>query len=412
MILHDQAATPGAADEVRILDLGAVVLRRWRLVVGVAAGVVLLAAGLSMLRPRLYTARVLMLPPSEEQSSGAAGMLASQLSGVPGLGQIGNSNQRVIGVIARSRSLADSLVRRVAPAARDSADAAAVRLMLARRTEVTEKPDGSISVEVTGRNPRLAAEVANAFPAVINTMSAQLGAEAATEKQAFLEAQLERARARLEASESRLVAFQKGSNAADFQEQARKTIDAAAALQQQIAQQELRVNQLSRSSTAQNPELRGAVADLAALRRQLSRLNAGGGGQMYVAVEEAPDIKAAITRLTREYAKDERVYLSLTAALADVQIDVNNDLPVVSVLDRAHVPTSPAGFGTVLILAVAGILGVVLGLVAAFVTERLARARQEPEGGVFFEAWEQFKGDLRRGGFRRRGGKSGSPFAA
>lgn len=409
MILHDQPATRGAADEVRILDLGAVVLRRWRLVAGVAVAVILLATGLSMLRPKLYTARVLMLPPTQEQSSGAAGMLATQLSGLPGLGPIGNSNQRVIGVIARSRSLADSLVRRVA-GARDSVDAAAVRVMLARRTEVVENPDGSIAVEVTGRNPRLAAEVANAFPAVINTMSAQLGAEAATEKQAFLEAQMERARARLETSESRLVAFQKGSNAADFQEQARKTIDAAAELQQQIAQQELRVSQLSRSSTAQNPELRGAVADLAALRGQLSRLNAGGGGQMYLAVEDAPDIKAAITRLTREYAKDERVYLSLTAALADVQIDVNNDLPVVSVLDRAHVPDSPAGFGAGLILAVAGILGVVLGLVAAFVAERLARARQEPDGGSFFEAWEQFKGDLRRGGFRRRGAKPGSPF--
>ncbi|MBW3654541.1 MAG: hypothetical protein KY444_00420 [Gemmatimonadetes bacterium] len=401
MILHDQAAIRGAADEVRILDLGAVVLRRWRLVAGLTAAVMLLAAAVALLSPKLYTAQVLMLPPAQG-GGGSAGILASQLTGLPGLGGGGDPSQRAIGVIARSRALADSVVARVAPPATEPAAAAAVREMLGRRTKVNQKSDGSISVEVSGKDPRLAAEVANAFPPVINAISARLGAEAAQEKGEFLEAQLDRARERLELSETRLVAFQKGQNAPDIQEQARKTMDAAATLQQQITAQELRVNQLSRSSTSANPALRAAVSDLNALRGQLSRLNAGGGGQMFVAAKDAPDIKAAVTRLTREYAKDERVYLSLTAAVADAQIAANDDVAVVSVLDPAVAPGSPTGFSLPLVLAVAGLLGLVLGLIVAFVVEHLARARQVPEGGSFFEAWEQFKGDLRRGGMRRR----------
>lgn len=399
MSMHEHGADPGAPGEVRLLDLLAVVLRRWRLVVAIAAAVVLAAVALTLLAPKRYTASVLMLPPQEQQSGGQAAMLASQFSGVPGLGSLGGSNQEVIGVIARSRALHDSLVRRVA----GRADAQAVRLMLARHVDVEEKPDGSVTVQVSGRDPALAARVANEFPPLINQISAQIGAEAALQKEAFLEGQLRRAQARLERSEEALVAYQRGRNAPDIQEQARQTVDAAAEMQTQIAAQERRVSQLSRSSTPDNPALRAAQAELSTMRSQLGRLTAGGGGQLFVPFRESADLKAQITRLTREYAKDEKVYLSLTAALAETQIDVNNDLPVVSVLDRAETPVAPSGAGLKLIVALAGVLGVVLGLIAAFVVERLARARREPDGGAFFDAWEQFKGDLRLGGGRRRG---------
>lgn len=401
MIMHEHGAARGAPDQVRVLDLGAVVLRRWRLVAGTTVLAVLLAVALSLLAPKRYTTRVVMLPPPQKQSTGRADVLASQLSGLPGLDAVGGSNQKTLGVIARSRALQDSLVRRIAPGP-DSPNAAAVNTMLARHTKVEEKSDGSVAVQVSGRNPVLAARVANEFPVLINQISAQIGAEAALHKEAFLEGQLRRAQAKLERSEAALVAYQRGRNAPDIQEQARQTVDAAAEMQTQIAAQERRVNQLARTSTPSNPALRAAQSELATMRSQLGRLTAGGGGQLYVPFRESANLKAEITRLTREFAKDEKVYLSLTAALADAQIEANNDLPVVSVLDRAEVPQATSGFGLKLIVAVAGMLGLVLGLIGAFVVERLARARQEPEGGSFFDAWEEFKGDLRRGGFRRR----------
>jgi uncharacterized protein involved in exopolysaccharide biosynthesis len=400
---HEHGTGAGAAGEVRVLDLLAVVLRRWRLVAATALVVVLAAVALTMLAPKRYTATVLMLPPQEQQPGGQAAMLASQFSGLPGLGSLGgSSSQEVIGVIARSRALHDSLVGRLAGKGARAADAAAVRLMLARHVDVEEKADGSVSVQVSGRDPALAARVANEFPPLINQISAQIGAEAALHKEAFLEGQLRRAQARLERSEEALVAYQRGRNAPDIQEQARQTVDAAAEMQTQIAAQERRVSQLSRSLTPDNPALRAAQAELSTMRSQLGRLTAGGGGQLFVPFRESADLKAQITRLTREYAKDEKIYLSLTAALAETQIDVNNDLPVVSVLDRAEAPADPSGVGLKLVIVVAGLLGGVLGLVAAFVVERLARARRDPEDGAFFDAWEQFKGDLAPGRGRRR----------
>jgi uncharacterized protein involved in exopolysaccharide biosynthesis len=253
MSVNERGAYP--AEEVRILDLGAVVLRRWRVVAGTTLLVVLLALGVALLRPERYTATVVMLPP-QDQGGGRGDMIARQLAsaGLPGVGAGGGSNnQRLITALARSRSLSDSLVARVVGPNGNRGTAADIREMLGRYTEIESKPEGSLAVEVSGRDPRLAAQVANAFPPLINAMSARVGVEAAMQRQQFLETQLRRAREALERSEQRLVAFQKQRNAPELQEQARRTVDAAAELQRQITAQELRVGQLRRTTPSCEP---------------------------------------------------------------------------------------------------------------------------------------------------------------
>lgn len=383
-------------EEVRILDLGAVLLRRWRTIVLSTLAVMLLAAAVALLRTEKYQARVVLLAPQEQGAARSSDLLARQLAGagIPGVGSLSNPNQRLIGVLAQSRSFADSMVARVAGPRPSGETAGQLRRMLALDTEVTPKPDGSIAILVTGKDPRLAAKVANTFPVLLNEMSARVGVEAAVQKQQFLEAQLRRARAALDQSEQRLVSFQKQRNAPELQEQATRTVDAAAQLQGQISEQEVQVSQLRRSVTPSNPQLQAAEARLATLRGQMRRLTGGGGGGLFVPFSESPDLAATLTRLKRDYARDEQVYVSLTSAIAQAQIDVNNDLPVVSVLDRAAVPTAPSGISLKVILVVAAVLGVVVGLVAAFVAEHFARARQDPAAGSFFVAWEDFKHDV------------------
>jgi uncharacterized protein involved in exopolysaccharide biosynthesis len=394
MSIENGGSPPG--DEVRILDLGAVLLRRWRLIVFTTLAAMLVAGGVAMLRTKKYQASVVLLAPQEQGGGRSSDMLARQLAGagIPGIGNVSNPNQRLIGVLARSRSFADSMVARLAGPRAGGAMQGKLRRMLAADTEVNPRPDGSIAIQVEGEDPRLAAKVANTIPVLLNEMSARVGVEAAVQKQHFLETQLRRARAALDQSEQRLVNFQKQRNAPELNDQATRTVDAAAQLQSQITEQEVRVSELRRTVTPSNAQLQSAEARLGTLRAQLRRLTAGGGGGLFVPFNESPDLAATLTRLKRDYARDEQVYISLTNAIAQSQIDVNNNLPVVSVLDQATVPGAPSGIGVKLIVLVAAVLGLVLGLVAAFVVEHFARARQDPAAGSFFVAWEEFKHDV------------------
>lgn len=390
--MNDPARAAVHENEVSLLALAVVVLRRWRAIAATTLGVLLLAVVVALLLPRRYGTQVLMLPSASEQPSGSS-VLAEQLAGIPGIGGLAKSNQRVIGAIAESRTIRDSVVARVA-GAEPPDTAAAVREILGRWTEVVEQPNGSIAVEVSGHSPRLVAAVANAFPDLINIMSAHVSEQATGRRKVFLEAQLQTARSRLDRAERRLLEFQRRSNSPDVQP-APQSVEAAVTLQGQITAKELEVDQLRRASTADNPALRSAVADLNTLRAQLRRLTGGDNRQLFVPFGEAAGMAAELTRLRREYAQEERVLQSLTAAVGEAQIELNNDLPVVTVLDSALVPTAPRGRPWALLIPVAAILGMLLGLIGAFVADFLARSAAEPDGRSFRDAWQGFKRDLR-----------------
>jgi tyrosine-protein kinase Etk/Wzc len=295
----------------------------------------------------------------------------------------------------KSRSLADSVVYYLG-AQGDAEREAAIRKILARGTDVRGHSDGSTSIDVTGADPALVAQIASEFPASVNRIATSIGSQAARQKMEFLEGQLTGARERLLQSEQALIEFQQLQSAPEIQEQTRRTMEAAAELQSRIIEKEIQVAQLRRTATPDNPSLRAAAAELNSVREQLRRLTAGtrAGDQLFLSLEGSPELKTSAARLVREFTKNEQVYVSLTAALTEVQIDANNNLPVVTVLDPATVPQLPSGPKVGLLLGLFAFLGLLIGLIAAFLSEYAKTARRNPHNESFFVAWNQFKGEL------------------
>lgn len=383
-----------ASNEFHPLGIAAVLVRQWRMVLGVLAAALTVAVLIILFYPRTYTARTVLVLSGSEPETGAQ-LLASQLgASLPNVLGGSNSDKQLISAILESRALADSIAGRLVQAP-DTAAQAEVSAIVLGGTDVTEEPNGSIAVEVSDRAARRAARIANEFPAAINQIVSGIGTQDARLRRDFLEEELEGARRELEESEQRLVGFQQSSDAPELQEQTRRTVETAAALQQEIMQNEIRVAQLRRTATPSNPQLRAAVAELGAQKEQLRRVTAGRSGSesLLLSLEESPELKATNLRLLREFTKDEQVYLSLTSALAQSGIDVNNQLPVVSVLDVAIIPQSPSSPNARLVLGLAIALGLLVGVVAAFVRDYARNARQDPEAEPFFAAWKEAKDD-------------------
>jgi uncharacterized protein involved in exopolysaccharide biosynthesis len=388
----------GNPDELRVLDVVAVVLRRRKTVLAVAGLTVLAALATALLTPPAYVASTTMVPFTSAQGRGGVG-LAQLPAGVASLVGAGaaSPSERLVGVMLKSQTLADSMVGRLAPRYAPEEE---LREVLARGTRVQRNPDGSVVVQVRAPDPRLAARVANTFPVLVNELMARVSTQGAQRKQGFLEGQLSAVRERLLTSEQRLLAFQRNRGASDVDEQARRTLDASAQLNQQVMEQERRVAQLRRALAPGHPELQAAEADLATRRSQLRRMTAGNAGSpVFVPLGEGGELKLATSRLMREFAQEEQVYAALTAALAETQLDANNNLPVLSVLDAAQVP-GPSG-SLPRTAALAGVLGLVLGVGLAVLADALSRARQRPENAGFFATWDE----LTRGAGRLRPGR-------
>ena len=401
----------GGEPEVRLLDLSAVVLRAWKLIALLALLAGAAAAALALATPRSWTSQVVVVTSSSGGDSRAQ-LIAAQLrlpSGLGGaLGGLGGAgqNQALIEAILRSNTLRDSVIRRVAPRA-GQAEFRRLRKLLKKNTAVRSNPsDRSVTVEVTMTDPRVAARYASQYPDLINEIATRLSVQTAMSKRNALERQLADARNRLVRSEERLRSYEQATNTPAVEEQARSSVNAAAELQRAIIEQELVVAQIGRSATPDNPRLRAAQAQLGALRGQLARMNAGGGrDDMFLGAREIPGLKLNYLRLYREFAKDEQIYVALTASLASAQLDTSDDLAVVSVLDDAAVPDKPSGPHRKLMVIGGLLFGALAGMVLAFFREFVRRARTQPESEPFFDAWSGFTGDLRRvvpGGRRTR----------
>lgn len=383
---------PSAEERLRLLDLVAVLIRNATTIALVTVGTVLLIFAISLILPDTYASRTVLIPAPTESDSRAQ-MLAQNLP--PGLaarmtGGGGASGQRMVGVILKSQILRDSLARRVSRHAEapKGTTSQQVYKILAKKTNINQHPtDGSVTVEVQSRVPKLAALIASEVPELVNQIATSLTISAAQVKANVLRRQVDDARKRLSESEQRLVEFQRQRGAADVPEQARQTMTTAAQLEQSIMQQEVRVATLRARVTPENPELREAVSQLNALRQQRSRLSSNDNTGILLSRRELPALRAEAARLAREFATDEQVYLSLTGQLASVQVDMNDNLSLVTVLDRPLVPQTPMGSWKRL-LASSLVLGVVLGVLYAFAREYASVARKD---GVLRAAMADFR---------------------
>ena len=385
-----QDVSPDSERQVRLLDFAAVAVRQWRLIAATVVVLVVVTLVGLLLRPREFSARTVLLPSDPKSGSSSLG------SGLPAAlaGAAGNQDQRVAVVILRSESVVDSMVTLLDEGGWTPSS---VRRALARGTEVSPGDAGSITIVVSAPDPRLAAAVASHLPVAVNSIIANLGAQASARRQAFLQNQILRMEQELTAAEHRLVQFQESQEAPRIDEQARRTLDVATQLQLEIMDQEARIAALQRTTTPENPELQAAIATLNDRRRQLRQLTQGTAGpnEVLVPLQQSYELQLRASRIQKEYERFQQVHASLVSNLIDSQVAAGNDLPVLSVLDAAELPSAPRPLPLTLATVVAVVLGLLVGYVAAWGRELAGMARRNPENREFFAAWDGFRADLK-----------------
>jgi len=377
----------GGEPQPSLLGFAALVLRHLRLIVTTTVVVAVLSVVLALAIPRTWTSRVVLVPSSGGGGDSRMQMLASQL-GMAGLaaGRGGGNSSQSLAAIVKSKALLDSVSQHARATRQVNLSKKALDRLLKNGTSVgTDPVSRAMAIEVTAKDPVMAQRLASAFPAAVNAIATEIALEAAAHKRATLEQQLELARANLSRSQQALLAFQERTGTPQIQEQARQSVAAAAELQRAVTQQEVRVSQLRRVATPDNPELRSAMAQLETLRGQLRRL-ASDGSEVFLSGRALPGVQLELAQRMRNYQKDEQVYSMLTADLMDAQLDLRDNLAVVSVLDAPAVPEIPSGPHRTLIVIVGTMLGGLLGLFGAYLAESLQNARAaHPDEPLFVE---------------------------
>jgi len=323
---------PAFEEESNLLEILNVLLKRWRVVIGLPLVVALIVLGISFLVPTTYTGTTSFVP--ETRSEGGVSTGLAGLAGQLGISLGGEASQspRFYAEIAKSRGILDRLLlaRFTDPKAKIQPPDSATLLTILRsggRNGVDSLERGAkklagliavgvdaqtniVTIKVESHYPTIAAAVANRLVAYLNDFNTQTRQSQARERRKFTEQRVAAGEQELRDAEEGLKRFYQANR-----------------------------------SWQQSPQL---VFEEGQLRRQV-------------------DLRQELYRtLRREYE---------TARIQEV-----NDTPVITVIDAAVVPQRKSGPTRRLWALAAFVLSGVFAVTWAFSAEFLGRARREQDG--------------------------------
>lgn len=380
------AGDPAAEDEASLLDPLIVLAKHKRIVLGVPFAVAVVAAVISLLLPKIYTGTARILPP--QQGASAASALLTQLGGAfGGLGLAGaaggalgvrNPNDLYVGML-KSRTVADNLIARFDLNKIYGEDLQSrTRDALQNNTAIAAGRDGIITIDVDDKDPKRAAELANAYVDELMKLTNVLAVTEASQRRLFFERQLEQAKDNLTAAEvAARQGLQKGG-LAQVDAQGRSMIAVTARLRAEISAKEVQLGAMRTFAAEGNPELQRTQQELEALRRELARVE----GSSPIAALGKGDASSGSGLDNLGRLRDVKYYEFLYELLAKqfelAKIDEAKDATVVQVLDKAVEPDRKSKPKRALVVLLSALVALFASVVWVLVREAVAEARENP----------------------------------
>jgi uncharacterized protein involved in exopolysaccharide biosynthesis len=347
---------------------------------------------------KIYESKASILAP-KESGGGGAGLAAALAASGAGqfLGALipqGGMNRDVFIAILKSRTMAQDLVERFnlkeyykAKYTEDTIKG------LQGATDISVSKEGAISVKVEDKDPKLAADIANAYVTNLDRLFAKLGTTDASRQRAFITDRLEKTEKALRQAEEALRRFQENNKAIVVQEQAKSAVEEAAKVKGAIVAAEAQLEFLRTYATDSNPQVIAQKRQLEEMKRQLAQMQYGLGMELpsesrnpgqprkefHVPFAKMPEVGMEYIRLVRDVKVQETVHNLLMAQFEQAKINEARDMPTVQLLDKAVAAERKSRPKTVLNMAIAGALSMFVGIFLAFFLEYLERIRKREQ---------------------------------
>jgi uncharacterized protein involved in exopolysaccharide biosynthesis len=340
-------------DEIDLTELFRALSRRRRLILGITAASAAFAVVVSLLLPVYYKAETRILPPTER-----GGNLAAQLLGQGGAGLIGlasgvagvKSQGELFVEIMKSRTVLDRIVDRFDLLSlyrsdlfnlgkkryRQDARKRLLELLAVRE----DRKSGIIILTVEDKDPKRAAEMANAFVEELKSLKGGLAISEAGQRRMFFEEQIQHTKVSLARAEEEIKGFQQRTGMFQVDAQARAIIEGIARLRAALAVKEVEAKVLRSFATAQNPDMQRIEEEIRALRAELEKVETlkGHGFDPLMPSARVPEMATEYLRKLRQLKYNETLYELLSKQYELAKLEEARDAVVIQVIDRAVPP--------------------------------------------------------------------------
>ncbi len=374
--------------EVDLIDFLLLLAQKKKAILLITIAVAVLAAIVSWLLPKMYTATATILPPQESQSTLTT--MLGQFGALTGLGgsELNLKNPSdLFAAMLKSRTIEDALI--------DGFDLRhvygvktyqAARKALESRSRIDAGDEGLITIAVTDRDPKRAADLANAYVTELHSLNDHLAISEAAQRRLFYQQKLDAEREDLSRAELGLQQVQQKSGLIQPDAQGKAIVDAVATTRAAVATQEVQIQAMRTYATANNPDLKRAEEELAGLRAQLAKLERdtgeAGNGNLEVPTRRLPEVELAYLRQMRDVKYHESVYDFLSKQLEAARIDEAKDAVMVQVVDKAVPPETKSSPRRTFIILGSTITAFVLSCFWILLTEAVKRRQRDPNDRI------------------------------
>lgn len=375
-------------DEISLIDLCIVMAQRKWLIIKITVGCGLIALLISLLLPKKYTATTTILPP--QQNSSLSSAIMSQIGSLGSLGALAgssmglkNPNDMFVAMF-KSRTVEDAMIQRFGLMAeyRQKYMSTARKAFEDHFTVTSNTKSNLIEISVEDKDPKRAAEMANAYVDEYRRLSQHLAIGEAGQRRLFFEQQLEQAKDNLANAEEALKTTEQKTGMIELSSQARALIESAAALRAQITAKEVQLQAMRTYATGQNSDVVQAEQELDGMRAQLAKLGGNAddnGAGLIVPKGLVPQAGIEYVRKLRDVKYYETIFEILARQYELAKLDEAKEGALIQVVDPAIVPDYKSFPKRGLITLIAAIAGLFIGIFTAFVQEGMERLRQDPE---------------------------------
>ena len=388
---------------ISLVDLLTWIGESKRLIGAVTGAAIVGSVVVSLLLPNEYTARTTLLPPGQQQSSGAAAALAAlgALGGAAGALGAKTPDELYVNLLK-----SDSVLR-----------ALDAQFKLRERYEIetfevlrkampkfvrasSDKKSGVITVEVDDKDPQFAAQLANGYAAEVGKLLDRLAVTEAQQRRKFYERQLQDTKNNLIKADQDMQKTQEKSGMVVLDKQAEAILTNMAKLRVEIAEREVQLRVLRTAATAENPDVTRLSSEVAGLRAELRRMESSqntSGSMIDMPAGKLPEAAADWIRARREVKFQETLLESMLRQYEVAKLDEAKEGPALQQIDAAQPPDRKSKPARSVIVMATTLLALLCSSLFVVVRRYTAWARElDPNRGA---AWD----GLRRAWHWRRG---------
>jgi len=260
-------------------------------------------------------------------------------------------------------------------------------------TSITASRQGVITIAVEHTDPVLAAAIANRYLDALQQALNDNAFSLAKKSRLFIAAQLEKTRVELDKAEEALKQFEQTHKIVSLKDQTSAAVKTLGSLEEQVMLKEVQLGVHQRLLKGASREVYLLEEEIRGLRSQLSRLQygspdaskatntpaKGSEDEVWIAFDEAPEVKLRYVRLEREAQLQGKLFAILTQQLEQAKIEEAQDETAFQVLDRGIPPERKSKPKRALTVALATLVGAFVGVCLAFCREFLDTTVQSKE---------------------------------